>query len=213
MRCARNTRCVNWGKVRSAASSFASNSICALRRAKSAASHLTAKNIFADVETTRDARARQRTTCQLRNCFGTLVRRFSPHRHDLAGVGRAAITSPSGHELAALGEQVSATIGCLGLTDDAMRQRHFADFVRKTGGLRCPVPEGRTEPVYGNPCLHSAEQHCHCHRRQGRLGLGAGEYVRLAAQYSHLADDLDRAWTKRHPVLAAAFHALGGDDP
>ena len=61
----------------------------------------------------------------------------------------SAVRRPIGHHLAALVEVVGATVGCLDLVGDSVRQGRFSDLSRVAGLLCCPVAEGRAEAVHG----------------------------------------------------------------
>src|SRR5688572_20887104 len=57
------------------------------------------------------------------------------------------VVGPRLHELAALGEQVAAPVGGLGLVLDRMGEGHFDHLARKVRLLGRPIPEARPETV------------------------------------------------------------------
>ena len=63
--------------------------------------------------------------------------------------GLVAVLCPFAHKLGALVEQIAAPVSRFDLIAHAMRQRHFTNLAWVIGALGCPVPERRTEAVYG----------------------------------------------------------------
>jgi hypothetical protein len=84
---------------------------------------------------------------------------MAPARRHRRGVDQAAggAGSASGafrqerrpilHEAAALGEEIAARIGSLGLVGDPVRQGMLYDLARMRRGLARPIPEGAAEAV------------------------------------------------------------------
>ena len=62
---------------------------------------------------------------------------------------RGAVPCPCGHQLPPLFEQISTSVGCLGLVLDRMCEGGLASLTRKIRALRRPVAERRTETVNG----------------------------------------------------------------
>jgi len=144
---------------------------------------------------------------------GILLRRRE--RNHFAGRRRGgAVPRPCVHQLPALLEQITATVGSLDFVRDGMRQRHLGNFGREPGPFGRPITETRPEAVHRElAAAHAAQGHGHRHVADRPPGPAAGEYVIALADPLQILEDRDRRIRERNAVLLVRFHALGRDRP
>src|SRR3954451_2874521 len=104
-------------------------------------------------------------------------------------------TGPSGHQLAALFQEIAPPICGLALTRDRVSEGGFGYFVGEIRALRCPVLKSCSETVHGRVLDAEALECLVCRRCAARLvwvPIGGEDKV-AAPILRHFVHNLDRA--------------------
>lgn len=126
----------------------------------------------------------------------------------------ATLGGPGFHHLSALLEEVSASVGRLGLVADDMRERSLGNLAWKVGRFRRPVSKRRAETMYCDvPPMHWPKYHRHDHVSDRRaLSLTWKDPWRVIAFLSGL-EQLNSLARKRNAMRAAGIHPLTRHGP